>query len=98
MGDEVLKLDEACLEAIRGQRKADIEWGKKSFADRQMDIDKSYAHNQRLREEQCRKESEDAFDYMVGHEGELNASVTRVFSMPKHLETTRAGSKMPVER
>ncbi len=97
-GDElvILPLTESTLDSIRQKHIADLEWTQQNAADRLASIIQAQTDWQRRREESADANAEALMDEYRMNEEVLDAPDTRIYSMPKHLDVTTPGNKLPV--
>lgn len=91
-----LELDETCLDSIRQNHFADLEWQKGNAKQRLEAIEEMLAKTERERVERADTEAENLMDEFHRKKHELEQEDKRVWSMPKKYEVATRNSKMPV--
>lgn len=97
-GDELvnLPLTESTLDSIRQKHLADLEWNQSDALSRYRAIEAAQIEWQLRADEAADREADDLFEHYNAHKEALDNADNRVWTFPKHLDSTIKGGKMPI--
>lgn len=94
---EPLPLNEGTLDSIRQKHLHDLEFSQLDAAERYRAIIEQQTVWQKNRTKLAEQQADELFEHYHAHCDELDNADNRVWSMPKHLETTVKNGKFPVQ-